>query len=264
MNKEDVTVEEIQSIFLAQFYANGLKHLELSRRIQIAIDSKTQEEGPILKVIKENFFNNVSALFASRLKKDDHEIPLVSNEDSLSLISSSMEEFILQMEDGTPEEEQAFIESIMNAFVVTIFPVMSEMIPMMSEIIPSFGDNLYEKNWTRIIMVLDIAKERKLSLDNLFVLEHWTDELVRRSSTRDEQLSSLQKMLECFSDEEKRKKIISEIVPTMIESPELDKEIEEDFEREIIPESQKIRKIRQTIVKDWAEEEIERIFPSVG
>lgn len=219
----NVTVRDIQSIFLALFKANELKEIGLSRRIYLVMNGMEKEADipldPIYEVVKKYLFYNITTLLAARLREDDHKIPLISNEDYSSLLSSAMDEYFLQLEREMLAEDRTFMQDFVNGVILDISTAIPKSYPSsedsvrafiqafmngfvvgvstaISEIFPSSSDDIYKQSWTMIRMVSDIAKERNSSLYDLFRCKNWNDGLIQHSSTKEGRLVDLTNVLQ--------------------------------------------------------------------
>lgn len=250
-----LTVEELKSLLLVRFKATQKISNELQMRLQNELGTEVNTGDPVAMAINDKFAHWISNVISIRLMQDQDEKPLFSSHDFQQFVSSASEEIErISDREFTDQERKAFERYMMSIFENTK--------DMLLTFIPS-DKNPYEEYWQWVTTVLGLASERRISPVELLASTEATDEITRRTYTRDQFFALTNQAISRLTSLDSLKRIgVLPLLNMIIEEFDEDErdKIKQEIEMELMSQ---VREMAQHIKKcmiDFYNEELERVY----
>jgi len=275
VKKRNLSAKEIKSLLMAKNDVQMSIQKTLNKKIGEAVRQEMQlEESPERVAIRNGFTDQVLELIANRLSENQQDTPLCSSSDLLLLTSAVIN--MVETEQGyeLDADERRLIERLTE----NLFKSMLEMIQRM---VPGTNDmNPYVEYWRWIDAVLDLSAERGVPATEIVLTQSYSDEITRRLCPKEQFLAKNNKdILDKFSAEKLKESILFPILNAMIdigeddeddedredreereEREEIRQEMEEELEKEVMPQVRLFVEAAKNVIKAWIDDEIERIY----
>ena len=246
---QDLTVEELKALFVAQFKMAQLKHSKIEARIhqelgqEIEVDLEADE-------VSDKIVDYMSDLIARRLKDNQQDVPLFSSDDAARGIDVIFD--AMAQKEGV--ELDAEPRTLLEAIIMNAIENVSEMA---TSNLVSPGKNPYDEYWRWVGTVLTLAAERNVPPTELLTREEMTDEITRRMHSKEECAALI---------EEAAKKVMDfDVLEEAFIQPMLDMkiaEVREELKEEFMPQLREHFEKAKEVFSAWLDEEIKRIYSS--
>lgn len=258
---EKKSLEELQPFILARFHWSEKMQARMQKYFsqQLGVPVLSEQEDPIMNLAKEKFYQLSSQLIAERLIENQRNVALISSKDVESLVDIIMNEKGLFNKEETDDIEIGFLKN-------TIKQVFENGLTIFERMSTQETNDPYEDIWKWIESIIELSRENNLGETEFLSFENSDDLLTNRMYTKEQFLSQFKKGISEVFDVKVVKKIFVEPMINLLvnmagESDQnLRKELEEQFEAQMMPAlKEKLEKVKP-IMSKWIEEEAERIY----
>ncbi|MDD5290149.1 MAG: hypothetical protein PHT40_03065 [Patescibacteria group bacterium] len=258
MKEKLITAEELKSLLLARYRMDQEKNVRLQTRLQQELGqelgNEAQKEGPEVVAINNKLADWLCDIVAQRLKQNCHDVPLLSTQDLVKFVPAILE----VLEQG---ENSKLDDVERKRFEKTMEIVFNNYLEMVFSLVPA-EKNIYEEYWRWIEIVLKLAAERNVPPTELFNLEDTADEITRQMLSKEQFIAISKKAVDKFVNADTLKKTLFQpTLDALADGDEQERqELEQEFEKEIMPQLREIAEKSNKIIKIFFDEETARIY----
>ena len=250
-----LTVAELKSLLFANYLAQRSKSIKLNARIQQELGNKVVEEKPEMTAMLSKFAEQIFDVVAGRLARNQHTTPLFSSEDLVRFIPSMVDDCMRIDGVNLEMKERQMLESSLKESFESIVEMAGGLaLPDM---------NRYQSYWRWVQVLYDLATERGVPPIELLALQEASDEITRRMLTKEQFVTLGKKMMsnKLMDVETIKKSIIQSDIDMLMDGDEEGlREIEQDFEKLVMPQLREMVAKMKALANTMLDEEVVRIY----
>lgn len=248
-----ISVKEITAILVARHRATAADLAEAQRRTLVALKQPFPAQDPKVTLFNERCTEQMFAIAARRLKRNDRTKPLLSARDIRKILPDVLR--LVEEVDGKPmaEAERRFVETA----------VCGMMEELLRAFLASANKNPYAANWQLISVVQRLAKKQHVSPTELLGRDGTNDEITRRLVTRAQFEQNFRRTAKVMFN---RKTMLRIAVRPLLDAfaneltPEELKEFERKFVEAVGPQIRRNLPTMRKVAQQMHTEQLRRIY----
>lgn len=257
--RPNLSIEELTALLRARFNSNRANMSRLDELMkEVGVEQSFKCDAPDAEIISAALVDTMCELVAKRLKRSRRSTPLLSPRDFPRHVKSMLYccEELTGYICGSAEFKtyEALLNAVFGSFCDGFFVMVPD------------DKNPYDEYWRWIATTVNLAAERGVSPIEFYASQEAVDEITRRMFNKDEFIALISEGTAKLADPELFRKIILEILPTVlkvvpdaIEANER-QQLEQGLDEGSMPGVRDYTGKVQVALATWVAEEASRIY----